>query len=305
MKNFINPAAILAALLLLVLPLKLPAQILSNLDTVRYSSGGYGATELLNDWSNTLGEFESIGIVSDEELKKEMDKQTRDNIKTVTLKDLQGKVLTLPYVQGDEGQNLFMLTRDGIMIYLYMDSPAYLPDGDEDAIIKWIRYYCHERRERTKKLFARFGSWEQWIREQMESRGVPAEIAELCMLESGCTTNAVSSAGAKGMWQFMPETGRKFGLIINEWTDDRLDPVKSTIAAAKLLAANYRKTNDWTLAVAAYNCGAGRIESASKKAYSREWDNMYKYLPTETRNYIPGLIALRYAWKYRKELALQ
>ena len=294
---------------LLAAPGRAGAQILSSLDTLRYDDSAYAADGLIGEWDSVLGEFESIGIATEKEIQKEIaDAESHrgpvTDIKKVVSRE--GIVMNIPKIPGENGEDLFMLTDDGILIYLLLDSPAYYADGDEETVIKWIRYYCHERRQRTMTLFSRFRKWEPWMRERMRSGGVPEEIAELCMLESGCTASAKSPAGAVGMWQFMPGTGKLFGLTIAPEIgyDDRLDPVKSTYAAVKLMKANYKKTKDWTLAVAAYNCGTGRIQSAARRAGSYEWSRLCGFLPSETRNYIPGLVALRYAWKYRRELAL-
>ena len=132
---------------------------------------------------------------------------------------------------------------------------------------------------------------------------IQPELSELCLIESGCTYEAESSAGAMGMWQIMPATGRSFGLEVTSFKDDRKDPVLSTQAAAKILLANYHKLGEWTLAAAAYNCGSGRIRAELKRG-NQDWEHMKGSLPKETSQYIPSLLAIHYVWTYREQLNL-
>ena len=129
----------------------------------------------------------------------------------------------LPEIIDENGIDLFLLTKDGITIYMAMDAPSYLQETDDD-LVKWIRYYAYQKRNYTARLFKRYEQWEARIKDEFSSRGVPEEIAELCMVESGCTYEAVSPVGAVGMWQIMPETGRAYKLTINQFLDERKNP---------------------------------------------------------------------------------
>ena len=122
---------------------------------------------------------------------------------------------------------------------------------------------------------------------------VPQELRYLAMAESGLNPKARSWAGAVGMWQFMPSTGRRYGLSINAWVDERQDPEKATRAAARHLRDLYEEFGDWHLAMAAFNCGAGCVRRAVRRADGEDpsyWD-AYDYLPRETRGYVPMFIA--------------
>jgi membrane-bound lytic murein transglycosylase D len=115
----------------------------------------------------------------------------------------------------------------------------------------------------------------------------------LAMAESGLNPRARSWAGAVGMWQFMPATGRRYGLSVNAWVDERRDPEKATRAAARHLRDLYEQFDDWQLAMAAFNCGAGCVRRAVRRADAEDptyWD-AYDYLPRETRGYVPMFIA--------------
>lgn len=123
--------------------------------------------------------------------------------------------------------------------------------------------------------------------------GVPQELKYLAMVESGLNPKARSWAGAVGMWQFMPATGRRYGLRVNTWVDERRDPEKATRAAARYLKDLHEEFGDWHLAMAAFNCGAGCVRSALRRTDADDptyWD-AYDQLPRETQGYVPMFIA--------------
>lgn len=124
--------------------------------------------------------------------------------------------------------------------------------------------------------------------------GLPKELKYLAVIESDLKTNALSSAGARGPWQFMDYTAKGYGLIVNQNQDDRTDYFKSTNAAAKYLLYLYKDLKDWLLVIAAYNGGPGRVYSAIKKSGSRNFWNLQYYLPEESRNHVKKFIATHY-----------
>lgn len=124
--------------------------------------------------------------------------------------------------------------------------------------------------------------------------GLPKELKYLAVIESDLKSSALSSAGARGPWQFMDYTARGYGLVVNQNRDDRIDYYKSTNAAAKYLLSLYKDLKDWLLVIAAYNGGPGRVYTAIKKSGSRNfWDLQY-YLPEESRNHVKKFIATHY-----------
>lgn len=131
---------------------------------------------------------------------------------------------------------------------------------------------------------------------------IPLEMKALVVVESMLRPTATSRVGAKGLWQFMYRTAKGYGLRIDSWVDERMDPVKSTEAAARYLRDAYRVFGDWTLAIASYNCGPGGINKAIRRSGGqRDFWSIYEYLPRETRGYVPAFVGVLYATHYYKE----
>lgn len=133
-------------------------------------------------------------------------------------------------------------------------------------------------------------------------RGIPAELMYLAVVESKLKNNASSGAGAVGIWQLMPATARILGLKVDGKTDERRHTHQSTVAAAKYLNELYRQFDDWLLVVAAYNCGAGNVQKAIKKAGSREFWKLQRYLPGETRAHVKRFIATHFYYEEKGSL---
>ncbi len=131
--------------------------------------------------------------------------------------------------------------------------------------------------------------------------GVPEVLASVSVVESGLNCHALSPAGAKGMWQFMKGTAPNFGLRVNGEIDERTDFYKSTVAAARFFSDLYDRYDDWLLALAAYNCGPGRVNRAIRQSGSRNFWKLSRYLPKETRNYVPRIIAEIYLKHYYQD----
>jgi membrane-bound lytic murein transglycosylase D len=131
---------------------------------------------------------------------------------------------------------------------------------------------------------------------------LPLELKYLAVVESALDPRAKSRVGATGLWQFMYGTGKNFGLDINSYVDERSDPAKSTEAAAKYLSYLYKMFGDWNLALAAYNCGEGRVARAIRRSGGKKgyWE-IYPYLPKETRGYVPAFIAVNYLFAHAED----
>jgi len=136
----------------------------------------------------------------------------------------------------------------------------------------------------------------------MGEHGMPTEIQFLSIVESGLDPKIKSKMGAMGLWQFMPATGRMYGMQVNADIDDRMDPEKSTAAAAKYLKSLYKMFGNWEVALAAYNCGPGNVRKAIRRSGGKTsfW-GIYDFLPQETRSYVPQFQAMLYILNHLDE----
>ena len=138
--------------------------------------------------------------------------------------------------------------------------------------------------------------------ETFNKHDLPEELKAMAIIESAMNPLAVSRAGAKGMWQFMYATAKMYGLHIDSFVDERMDPFKAADAAARYLHDAYEIFGDWNLAIASYNCGAGNVNKAIRRSGGKRafWD-IWPYLPRETRGYVPAFVGALYAMTYYKE----
>ena len=160
-----------------------------------------------------------------------------------------------------------------------------------------IDNYLSQRSDISRELgLARyyFPIYEKAFREA----GIPDEIKYLSIVESQLNPNAVSRVGATGPWQFMSSTARMYGLTMDEYIDERRDPVQSSYAAAAYLKDAYEQFGDWLVAIASYNCGKDNVIRAIEEAGSSDFWAIRPYLPVETRGYVPCFIAMTYVMNY-------
>lgn len=160
---------------------------------------------------------------------------------------------------------------------------------------QYFKYYTNRHRKAFARWLKRSEPYLPFIKQVFSEEGLPHELIFLPFAESGFNSLAYSHAGAAGMWQFIPGTGRRYGLDVNWWIDERRDPYKASRAAASYLNKLYDDFGDWYLALAAYNAGEGRVASALRKSgYDNYFDltRSRHYLRRETRLYVPKLMAI-------------
>ncbi|HSF07278.1 MAG TPA: transglycosylase SLT domain-containing protein [Methylomirabilota bacterium] len=162
-----------------------------------------------------------------------------------------------------------------------------------DRVKYFMDRYTGDRREVVSRWFERSTRYLDMIREVFRARGLPEELAFVAMIESGYNPRAVSRAGAKGMWQFMAATARRYGLRVDQWVDERLDPVKSTTAAAAYLHDLHNLFGSWALAKAGYNAGEVKVARAIRLTGTSDFWALAesRYLRQETKNFVPAIHA--------------
>lgn len=185
----------------------------------------------------------------------------------------------------------------------YMQRLSRLPNVIDmpynDVVQQFIDQYSGRLRSSVSIMLGASNFYTPIFEEALESYQVPLELKYLPVIESALNPGATSRAGAVGLWQFMITTGKQYGLEVTSLVDERRDPIKSSFAAAHYLKDLYDIFGDWTLVVASYNCGPGNVNKAIKRAGgSKDFWQIYPYLPSETRGYVPAFIAANYIMTY-------
>lgn len=219
-------------------------------------------------------------------------------------------LLNVWYVKNSVSIDSDSLSND-VEIPLYSDSviidkleklPMIFDMSYNDIVKKFIDLYTVKRRKQVEAMLGLSTYYFPMFESILDSYDVPIELKYLAIIESALNPRVVSRAGATGLWQFMYTTGKLYKLNINSLVDERRDPLKSTHAAAQFLSDLYAIYGDWTLVIAAYNCGPGNVNKAIKRSGGkRDYWEIYDKLPRETRGYVPAFIAATYAMEYYKD----
>lgn len=248
--------------------------------------------------------------------------QAQDEKEEITVTDNDGKeeVIDVPEAMNYEVDSLLNLYysktylqpdndcnyKDENVSYpkeVYIERLRRLPNVMEmpynDIVQKFIDRYTGRLRHSVSYMLGASNFYTPIFEEALEAYGLPLELKYLPVIESALNPQATSHAGAAGLWQFMVATGKHYGLEVNSLVDERRDPIKSSYAAAQYLRDLYKIFGDWSLVIAAYNCGPENINKAIHRANGEaDYWKIYPYLPRETRGYVPAFIAANYVMNY-------
>jgi len=167
-----------------------------------------------------------------------------------------------------------------------------------DEVGRRIREYTVNYRKAGELILGRVDLYFPLFEKEIHLRNLPDELKFVAVVESNLEPTAKSKSGALGLWQFIRSTGKEQGLKMNSYVDERKDPEKSTKAALEYLSKLYERFDDWTLAIAAYNCGPGNVRKAIRRGNSKNYWDIRKHLPRETQKYVPRIIAAIYLMQY-------
>jgi len=194
---------------------------------------------------------------------------------------------------------------DSVYIERLQNIPSIIDLSYNKIVRNYIHVYTRQRRENVEAMIGVADYYFPKFEEIFESYGLPTELKYMAVIESALNPRAVSRVGATGMWQFMYGTARMYDLTVNSYVDERRDPIKSAHAAALFMKDLYAMFNDWTLVIAAYNCGPGNVNKAIRRSGGkRDFWQIYYRLPRETRGYVPAYIAATYTFNYYAEHGL-
>ena len=200
----------------------------------------------------------------------------------------------------------FDLIPDSVIARRLASLHTVIPMTFNSQVRSYIRMYLNRMSSRMDVMLTLAEYYRPLFEESLARYGVPEELKYLTIVESAMNPQATSRVGAAGLWQFMYTTGKNYGLEVNSLIDERRDPYKSSDAAAHYIHDLYGIFHDWTLAIAAYNCGPGNINKAIARSGGKHdfWE-IYGYLPRETRGYIPAFIAATYVMNFYSDHGLR
>ena len=191
------------------------------------------------------------------------------------------------------------LFSDSIYINRLWRMPVIIEMPYNEIVRKFIDMYATRLRDQVAFMLSACNFYMPIFEKALDAYDLPLELKYLPIIESALNPSAVSRTGAAGLWQFMLQTGKLYGLESNSLVDERRDPIKATWAAARYLKDLYGIYNDWNLVIAAYNCGPGTINKVIRRAGGKtDYWVIYNYLPRETRGYVPAFIAANYIMSY-------
>ena len=209
------------------------------------------------------------------------------------------------FITETDSVEYFSNISDSVYIEKIKDMNSFIPIPYNHVVRNYIILYTEKMPEFSEQILGLSQYYLPIFEEILDQYNMPKELKVMAIIESGLNPVARSRANAKGIWQFMFRTALQYDLKITSFVDERYDPIKSTHAAAKYLSDAYTIFGDWALAISSYNCGAGNVNKAIRRAGSREFWDIYPYLPRETRGYVPAFVGALYLINYYKDYKLE
>ena len=249
----------------------------------------------------SMDSLKAVSVV-DTQLTADVDFELSDSLLHVWYVS-QGQVFSMDYDM--ETERFSSNVSDEEFVSRLNNINSFIPLAYNNIVKNYCILYSEKHRKVMNDVMGLSEAYWPLFDEIFMHYGVPLELKALAIVESHLKPTAFSRMGAKGIWQFMYRTGKLYDLRIDSWTDERMDPVKSTEAAAKYLKEAYAVFGDWNLAIASYNCGLGNVNKAIRRSGGkRDFWQIYDYLPRETRGYVPAFIGALYAMHYYKEYGI-
>ena len=194
---------------------------------------------------------------------------------------------------------------DSVLIRRLADMNSFISLPYNETVKNYMILYSEKMPRKMAEMMGLSDYYMPLFEEVFRQYDLPLELKYLSVIESALNPRAESRVGALGLWQFMYRTAKSYGLRIDSYVDERMDPILSADAAARYLKDAYRIFQDWPLAISSYNCGSGNVNKAIKRAGGKKdfWA-IYEYLPRETRGYVPAMVGAMYAFRYANEYGL-
>lgn len=280
--------------------LKQREELLHTIDSLKNILDG-GAIELADtsEFGDTLnvGEFNYEGMPHFEGVEPGSNPDSLLNIwyqhRQLDINDL----ISMDYNNADFVSNI----PDSVFIAKITKMNSFIPIPYNNIVRNEIIKYTQMRPGLAKRVLGLSSYYMPIFEEIFDYYGLPKELRVMAIIESALNPVAVSRANAKGIWQFMYRTALQYNLQITSYVDERLDPIASAHAAAKYLRDSYTIFGDWALAISSYNCGSGNVNKAIRRAGSKNFWDIYPYLPRETRGYVPAFVGALYLTNYYKD----
>ncbi|MBO6222166.1 MAG: LysM peptidoglycan-binding domain-containing protein [Bacteroidales bacterium] len=240
----------------------------------------------------------NIGFLNSELYENMTPGENPDSLLSIYYMQRQMATANMPAPEDVENANYTSNIPDEVYIENLKKMNSFISLPYNNVVKNYIILYTERMPKRAATMLGLASYYLPIFENIFDSYGLPKELAAMAIIESALNPFAVSSANAKGLWQFIYSAAKQYNLQVDSYIDERFDPEKSCDAAARFLKDSYTIFGDWALAISSYNCGPGNVSKAIRRAGSRDFWAIYPYLPKETRGYMPSFVGALYMLKY-------